>query len=119
MLLQEMFYGTFVPPEVSQTRSHRIGFASKFRYVEPKVKEPKPKSESNPSEQVVYKAVCRAKKPMTSDDVAKKVGMTRNHCGMILHSLFQKGLVSRSKEKVGRTRLYIYTLKEKQNEIHD
>jgi len=33
MNLTEMFYGTFVPPQVTPTRTHKLGFANLPKYI--------------------------------------------------------------------------------------
>lgn len=117
-MLQEILYGTFVPPETTQTRSHRIGFASSFHYVEPskrvytstqtlREKDPNHKS---PSQEKIYKIMLKATEPLTPMDVAKKTKLTRNFCSIILATLVKDGFAKRTKLKANKTRFYAYEL---------
>ena len=113
MNLQEILFGTFVPPE-APSRTHRIGFASNHRYVPPKPKvcNIPQRDKTNPGQARVLKAVQQATKPVTSVDVSEVTKMTRNHCGILLGQLFKEGLVKRVKCTKGSTRFYKYTAKE-------
>ena len=113
MNLQEILFGTFVPPE-APSRTHRIGFASNHRYVppKPKVSNLQARDKTNPGQARVLKAVQQATKPVTSVDVSEVTKMTRNHCGILLGQLFKEGLVQRVKCTKGSTRFYRYTAKE-------
>lgn len=48
----------------------------------------------------------------TGVDVASNTSWTRNHCSMLLTSLFRKGKLGRSKERSNGTRWYVYYLKD-------
>ena len=113
MNLQEILFGTFIPPE-APSRTHRIGFASNYRYTPPKPKvcNRPVRDKSNTSQQIILKAVKQAGVPVTSVDVSLITKMTRNHCGIILGQLFNLGLVKRVKCTAGSTRFYKYTVKE-------
>lgn len=117
-MLQEILYGTFVPPENAQVRSHRIGFASSFRYIEPnkrlytsaqqeKEKDPNHKS---PSQLKVFNVLSKAQQPMSPMEVAKKTKLTRNFCSIVMATLVKDGFAKRRKVSANKTRHYIYEL---------
>ena len=51
-------------------------------------------------------------KEMTGVIAATMTDWTRNHCSMILTSLWKKGLLARRKESGNHTRWYVYSKKE-------
>lgn len=117
-MLQEILYGTFVPPETTHTRSHRIGFASSFRYAEPnkriytstqtlREKDPNHKS---PSQIKVFNVLSKAQQPMSPMEVAKKTMLTRNFCSIVMATLVKDGFAKRRKVSINKTRHYIYEL---------
>lgn len=110
--LQTILFGDFTPPPQISSRVHRIGFAGKFGYVPPKPRAKVDRSDPNPSEVRVLKAVKAAGVPVTSGDIALKVKMTQNHCGIVLGRLFNQGLVKRTKHTKPGTRFYRYTIAE-------
>lgn len=114
MTLQEILFGSFTPPD-APSRTHRIGFASAHRYVppKPKVSNLQPRDKTNPGQARVLKAVRAAGVPVTSVDVSLKTKMTRNHCGILLGQLYNKGLLKRARFSKGSTRFYKYTIADK------
>ena len=113
MNLQEILFGTFVPPEIPG-RTHRIGFTSIYRYTPPKprVHNRPVRDKSKTSEEIILKAVKDAGVPVTSVDISIAIKMTRNHCGIILGQLFKEGLVNRVRCTKGSVRFYKYTAKD-------
>ena len=112
--LQVMFYGQFVKPPVVETRVHRIGFASHKPYIPPviKARPQKSKDEMNLSEKRMFSFLKKQAEPISSFDIAPKLGMTRNHCGILLTSLFRRGLLVRTKATKSNTRFYMYKVKD-------
>lgn len=120
MNLTEMFYGTFTPPPVTNTTYHRIGFSNGERYTPPKKVvrnwvNPKP-NELDGSRKEVYKIMKFQIKPVTAEVIAKKTRWTRNHCSMIMASLFKMGLLTRIKLRQNGTMLYAYSVKKDSND---
>ena len=105
--LQELFYGKWTPPESYSTRSHRIGLHSMYRYEPPK---PRPKIKPKPreSENKILEIMKATKKPFSPMDMEKKTPWTRNHCGIIMSSLYKQGFLKRRKVALGNTRHYVY-----------
>lgn len=104
-------------PTAPVTRSVRILFTDRI-YIEPmkdKTKfvpkkhrpAPEKKDELNFSQKKILKMVNYGGL-VTGDSAAQKTNWTRNHCSMILTSLYKKGLVKRYKEKGNGTRWYVY-----------
>ena len=112
-MLQEILFGTFTPPADAKSRVHKIGLSGGRPYIPPP---PKPsgldKDGLNATEKVVFKALQKKHKTLSSAELSGIVRMTRNHCSIILHSLFQKGLVTRYKVCQNSTRFFMYELKE-------
>ena len=92
-------------PDAPVTRSHRIGFDSKYKYVEPKPKgrrKPPPKKPSDaltPAEKRVFKMLKTMKVSASSSMIAGKTLWTRNHCHILLAGIAKKGLAIRFKAK--------------------
>lgn len=104
-------------PKAPVTRSIRILFADRV-YVEPTPSKAKyipikhravapKKDELNFSQKKILKMVNKGEL-VTGDSAAQKTSWSRNHCSMILTSLFKKGLVKRHKESGNGTRWYVY-----------
>lgn len=112
MTLQEILFGTFTPPPLPG-RVHRIGFAGERSYTPPKPRAKPMKYEGpSPSEQKAHDILKRTKLPMTSAELSRRLKITRNQCGIVMASLFKKGLLTRTKYAVGSTRFYKYQIKE-------
>lgn len=114
MELMNMFYPPFVAPKVIRSIIHRAGFSGHSPYVPP-LKNEREKADPNAPTKTELKAlsVMRKKsKPMTSVSLAPLMGMTRNHCGILLGALFKKGLVTRVKQTKPGTRYYVYSVKD-------
>lgn len=112
-MLQTILYGTWMPPEGTTSRVHRVGLSDGNRYQPPK---PHPRAMRNalgltPSEQLAYEILQRAIKPVTSVSLAKKMKMTHNVCGTFLATLYKNGLATRHKALMNGTRLYCYEAK--------
>lgn len=107
--LQTILYGDFTPPPELGSRVHRIGLAGIRRYEPPKPRAKVDRTDSKRSEERVLKAVKAAGVPVTSVEVAAKVRMTRNHCGIVLGKLFEQGLLKRTKHIKPGTRFFKYT----------
>lgn len=112
-MLQEILFGTFEPPENAKSRIHKIGLSGGRPYIPPV---PRPSSLDKDglgaTEKVVLKALQKKHKTLSSAELSKIVRMTRNHCSIILNSLFQKGLVTRYKVSQNSTRFFMYELKD-------
>ena len=112
MNLQEIFYGTFVPPISTKSVIHKIGLSSNSnRYVPPTQKPEKQKKEHKSSLKVLQ-IMQKIKHPMSPMDMSKKTNWTRNHCNIIMCALWKQKLLKRHMVKKGNTRNYIYELVE-------
>lgn len=109
-MLQTILFGTWMPPEGTTSRVHRVGLSDGTRYEPPKIH---PRFNRNalgltPSEQKAYEILQRAIKPVTSVTLAKKMKMTSNVCATFLATLYKNGLATRQKMSMNGTRLYYY-----------
>lgn len=109
--LQEILFGAFIPPQVFDTRKHQFGFVGEPRYVDKKPSSTRDKTGLNNSERKVFAVTAHCAKAVSAAHVAKKVKMTRNHCGMVLGQLFKMGLLTRYKVRENGTNLYMYSVK--------
>lgn len=116
MQLQELLFGKWTPPQVSNTRVHKIGFHSIPRYVAPPQRVQKPKGPPE-SELMLISIMKKLTKPMTPMEICVKTPWTRNHCGMLLCKLFKEGLLKRQKVIVQNSRTFIYSWAGDKNEI--
>lgn len=111
--LENILFGSFVPPKDAPVRSHRIGLTStKFRYSPPRKTIRAPKTSQCSSETIILDAIKKCNGSATSVDIAKIVDMTRNHCGIILTKLYRKNALNRRKAVVKNIRIFVYSLKE-------
>ena len=110
MTLTEILFGSYTPPAIPG-RVHRSGISGP-RYVPPKPRAPRVNFGQNTSEQVILGILKREDRPLTSMELEPMTGMTRNHCGIILTSLFKKGYVKRVKCFKPGTRFYKYMVKD-------
>ena len=112
MVLQEILFGTYTPPN-TPSRVHRIGFAGSDRYKQVidkrKFKTP---DGMNRAQLDMYKRLKKQVRYVSADDMGKKMKMTRNHAGMLLGSLFKMGKVNRYKVSANGTRFYMYQAKD-------
>lgn len=116
MILQEILFGTFTPPQANRSMVHRIGFASEKRYTAPQKVRIYQKVVSKEtlmgSRKRIYEMIKRAKDYISSNDLGKKANYTRNHCSIICTSLFKLGLVERKLIRENGTRYYLYKVKD-------
>ena len=108
MQLQEVLFGTFVPPQGTKSRVHRIGFSSKFGYKPPPVREYK-RAEILESHKKIIAILKKSDKPMTPAEVSVNTIWTRNRCSILLCEMFKKGILKRTKVIVGNSRTYLYS----------
>lgn len=112
MLLQEILFGIWTPPEVSRVITHKIGMSGGSRYVPYAKRVFKTENGLNTSEHLIYEAIKNEDTPFTAPEIAKIVDMSNSHCGMILCALFKKKLLKRSKVRRNGTHMFEYSLKE-------
>lgn len=112
-ILMDMFYSRPMLPE-GKGRVHRSAFAGEPRFIETKKHERKRKDPDamTATEEKAYNILWRKQKPMTSVELAPLMKMTKNHCGILLTSLYRKGKLNRVQYKKPGTRYYRYTVKE-------
>lgn len=111
MNLQQLLIGTFVPPPVVSSRLHSCGFASEPRY-EPPIERPKRDTAAfNNQELAVLKVVTELGRHAAAHEIGEQLGLNRNHCSMILSSLFKKGVVLRFTKRIGSVKFYMYKAK--------
>lgn len=108
MNLQSILIGTFTPPPVARSRIHRCGFEELPRYTGAKGRPEKDKNALNHSEKVVLRELVKFDRPASALEVGQNCRMNRNHCSIILQSLFKKGRLNRFKSCA---RAYVYTAK--------
>lgn len=108
MQLQEVLFGKWTPPAVSNTRVHKIGFHAIPRYVAPPPRVQKEKGQPE-SEKMLIAIMKKLTKPMTPMEICKKTPWTCNHCGMLLCKLFKDGLLKRQKVIVKQSRTFLYS----------
>ncbi len=113
MNLQEILYGTFVPPKPTSVRRYKVDISDGQRYEPPKPKTNSTRDASGLSqaERRVYAAIRAFSDYASAADISSKVKMTRNYCQIILASLFKLGMVTRYKTQRNGTRLYMYLAK--------
>lgn len=119
MMLQTILYGTWMPPEGTTSRVHRVGLSDGHRYEPPK---PHPKANRNAigltlAEQKAHEILLRAIKPVTSVSLARKMKANQNTAGTYLAKLYKMGLATRHKVRMNGTLMYCYEPKEKTNGI--
>jgi hypothetical protein len=107
--LQEVLFGTFVPPEGAKSRVHRIGFSSKFGYKPPPVRVYK-RAEMLDSHKKIIAVLKKLGKPSTPAEVSVKTIWTRNRCSILLCEMFKSGKLKRTKIIVGNSRTYLYSI---------
>jgi hypothetical protein len=107
VLLQDILFGSFVPPTATKSRVHRIGFDSITRYKPPTVRIYKTEKITN-SEKRILEIMKRSKKPMFPLEMEKKTPWTRNHCNIVMASLVKKGLLRRHKMMHEARMTYVY-----------
>ena len=107
-------------PKAPITRSIRMMFKEKIaiephlekrKFVPIKYRAAPQKDELSFSEREILNLM-NTNKEMTGVIAATMTDWTRNHCSMILTSLWKKGLLARRKEKGNHTRWYVYSKKE-------
>lgn len=118
MLLQQILFGTWTPPQASRSMIHRIGFASESRYTPPKKVRIYHKVVSKEtlmgSRKLIYDMIKRRNEYVSANDIGKKANYTRNHCSIICTSLFKLGLVERKLIRENGTRYYLYKVKDEE-----
>lgn len=111
--LQEILFGTFVPPPVIDTRCHQFGLVGMPRYVSPQKTSNRDASGLSNSEKLVLEATKASEIPVSAVSMTKMVKMTKSHCGMVLCSLYKMGLLTRNKVRQNRTCVYVYSIKQR------
>jgi hypothetical protein len=119
MTLQEILYGTWMPPEHQNTTTHRIGFASSHRYEPPKVRQYVKVTPTNANKELtgakkkIFAIMKQQVKPISAFEMAKKVVYSQSHCSIALTELFKLDLLERKKMHGNGTRYYLYSVKRK------
>lgn len=117
MMLQEILFGTWVPPEATSSHVHRIGFSNGNHYVPPvkrvytSAKEEKDPNKLTGSKLVIFKILKNQVKPVPASVIEKKSKFTRNHCSIIMAELHKMGMLDRKKIHANGTRYYVYEIK--------
>jgi DNA-binding MarR family transcriptional regulator len=112
MSLQTILFGTWTPPKVTNTTTHRIGMCGGNRYEPSKSRVYKTIDGLNSSEFQILEVMKKYIKHVSATEIAKMVEMTNSHCGITLCSLFKKGYLKRYKGRANGTNKYFYCLKE-------
>lgn len=111
MTLQEILYGSWMPPEQTQTRRNKLGITGGARYQSPSKRE-KNECGLGKTEVKVYDELKRHTKFISATTLAYLLGITRTNCSIVLTALHKKGLTNRSKIEEGSVRYYVYMTKE-------
>ena len=113
MTLQEILFGTFVPPENTKSKIHRIGFDHENQYT-PKVDGRKFQHSSglNKAQLTMLERLKHQVREVTAVDMGKKLKITTNHAGILLGELFKLGKVTRKRVCGNGTRYFMYKVKE-------
>lgn len=121
MNLTEMFYGKFVPPLAINIRKHKVGLLGGAPYVPPKkvqkiIEAKSSKDLLTPAAKKMLKILRQQVDYISCCEMEKKCGYTRNHCNIILCSLYKAGFATRMKKTKPGTRYYVYKAKEQEND---
>ena len=111
MNLQDILFGSWTAPEISKTRTHRIGMCGGNRYEPAKSRVYKTEDGLNQSEFQILETMKRYVKHVSAPQISELVNMTNSHCGMMLCSLFKKGYLKRYKARANGTSKYFYCIK--------
>lgn len=117
MTLQEILFGTFVPPQSVKDTVHRIGFSNGEPYVAPtkriyvSTRDVKDPNLLAGSKLEIYKILKHQVKPVPASVIEKKTQYSRNHCSIIMAELFKMGMLTRKKIHANGTRYYVYEVK--------
>lgn len=115
--LTELLFGKFEPPVSHLSVRHRIGFSECARYVptlpqgRPSKKDLPIESRLPPSAKRIMEIMKQQVKPISAIGMEKKTPWTRNHCNMIMGTLFKEGLLTRFKVKGNGTSHFMYSVK--------
>lgn len=117
MTLQEILYGTWMPPDHKNTTTHRIGFSSSHRYEPPKIREYVKVTTANASKELsgskkkIFALLKQQVRPISAAELAKKVVYSQSHCSIMLTELYKLDLLVRTKMYGNGTRYYVYSAK--------
>lgn len=111
MTLQEILYGTWMPPEKIKTRKNTLGMTGGARYEEPVKRVYKTINGLGRIENKVYCELRRHIKPISANELCELLGMTRENCSIVLTALHKKGMTERRKVENGSVRFYVYKAK--------
>ena len=113
MTLQEILYGTWLPPESVKTRRHVCGLTGGSRY-KTTINMRRIKTEGmNNAQLLMYERLQKQIRPVSAADMGKKLKITTNHAGILLGELFKLGKVKRIKTSGNGTRFFLYSTKDK------
>lgn len=113
MTLQEILYGTWMPPEQTAQRiTHRIGLTGGARYQEPTKRIYKSPDGLGKTEAKIYEELKRHTKALSANALAELLGISRENCSIVLTALHKKGYTSRGKIEEGSVRYYVYLAKD-------
>ena len=111
MTLQEILFGKFVPPTVTQTRVIQIGFSECDRYVPNGNHLRRNTNDISASAQKMLDRLKHQIKPVTADVMAKKMKISLNYAQANLSELFKTGKATRHRTIMNGLRYYVYEAK--------
>lgn len=113
--LATILFGAFETPQnVVRTVRHNFGLAGSPRYVppaRPRRSELSPIDRLTDSGKKILTILRQQQRPISAADMEKKTPWTRNHCNMIMGSLFRDGLLTRKKVRENGTYCFYYSVK--------
>ena len=112
MTLQEILFGTFVPPESQGRITHRIGLSGGKSYEPTPDKRMFRQDGMNKAQFTMYERLKHQVREVTAVDMGKKLKITTNHAGILLGELFKLGKVTRKRVCGNGTRYFLYRIKE-------
>lgn len=113
--LISILFGEFEPPQnIVRTIRHNFGLTGGNRYIppaRPKRSEMSPIDRLTDSGKKILTILRQQQRPISAADMEKKTPWTRNHCNMIMGSLFRDGLLTRKKVRENGTYCFYYSVK--------
>lgn len=112
MTLQEILFGTWMPPEHTNSKIHLVGISGGQRY-KPVIDKRTQKIEGmNRAQNAMFERLKKQIREVSAADMGKKMKITTNHAGILLGELFKLGKVTRRRVSGNGTRFFMYKIKE-------
>ena len=108
--LTTILFGTFVPPSLVKTRYHRCGDKDRITAcvgIKPSQKAVDADG-ANDNQARVLQCVRQSRKPITSNEVSAKTGLSRGYCNLTLCKMWKTGKLTRHDIRVRDVKAYVY-----------